>query len=212
MGGLKALATAVSKGDLTTTIKLVEQSLVEGIKAEVVLNDGLVAGMEIVNWQFENNIIYIPAVLIAGRAMKGGMEILEPILSRSDAKPVGKFLIGTVERDLHDIGKNIVIIMLKGKGFDVIDLGVDVPPEMFVEQAKVTGAVLIGLSALLTTTMFAMEKTLNALRDAGITAKVMVGGAPVTAEYATKIGANYASDASTAANMAVELLNSRQSV
>jgi 5-methyltetrahydrofolate--homocysteine methyltransferase len=213
MADLKALATAISEGDLTATVKLVEEGLADGTGAEVLLNDGLIAGMEIVNWQFKNDIIYVPDVLIAGRAMKEGMEILEPEFLGTNAKPVGKFLIGTVEGDLHDIGKNIVVIMLKGKGFEVVDLGVDVPPEMFVERAKKEEENLrwIGLSALLTTTMSNMEKILGALRDGGITTRVMVGGAPVTEDYATKIGANYAPDASLAANIAVELLDSGRS-
>lgn len=211
MADLKALATAVSEGNLTTTVELVEKGLADGIGAERLLNEGLIAGMDIVNNRFKKYIIYVPEVLIAGRAMKMGIEILGPELSGTYAEPVGKFLIGTVQGDLHDIGKNLVSIMLTGKGFEVIDIGVDVPPETFVEQAKDTGAQLVGMSALLTTTMPAMEKTLGALRDGGITAKVMVGGAPITEDYATKIGASYAPDASSAANIAVELLESGRS-
>jgi 5-methyltetrahydrofolate--homocysteine methyltransferase len=139
--------------------------------------------------------------------MKSGMEVLEPILSAAGIEPIGKCMVGTVQGDLHDIGKNLVIMMLKGAGFEVIDVGIDIAPEKFIEMAKSTGVSLIGLSALLTTTMPAMEKSIKAMKDAGITAKIMVGGAPVTQQYADKIGADgYSPDAAAAVDLAKKLL------
>lgn len=208
---LEGLAEVVSKGDSPRTEEIVKEGLAEGIPAERLLNDGLVAGMEIVNNRFKKHIIYIPEVLVAGRAMKMGITVLESELSGINTKPVGKFLIGTIQNDLHDIGKNLVAIMVKGKGVEVKDLGVDVSPEKFVKEVKVEKPDLIGLSALLTTTMGAMEKTVKALKAAGVTAKIMVGGAPITQAYADKIGADsYAPNASSAANIAVEFLKNNQ--
>jgi 5-methyltetrahydrofolate--homocysteine methyltransferase len=159
--------------------------------------------MDVIGGRFKRNEVYIPEVLIAARAMKTAMEVLEPELSKAGVKPIGKFLIGTVQGDLHDIGKNLVAMMMKGAGFEVIDLGVDISPEKFVEQAKATGIGLIGMSALLTTTMPAIEKTIQALKDAGVDAKIMIGGAPVTQGYADKVGADgYAADAATAVDVA----------
>jgi 5-methyltetrahydrofolate--homocysteine methyltransferase len=139
--------------------------------------------------------------------MKMAMEVLEPELVKAGVEPVGKFMIGTVQGDLHDIGKNLVAMMLKGAGFEVVDLGVDIGPDKFVEQAKAAGTQLIGMSALLTTTMPAMEKTIKALKDAGVGAKIMIGGAPVTQGYADKIGADgYAADAASAVDLAKSLV------
>jgi 5-methyltetrahydrofolate--homocysteine methyltransferase len=139
--------------------------------------------------------------------MKMAMEVLEPELVKAGVKPVGKFMIGTVKGDLHDIGKNLVAMMLKGAGFDVLDLGIDVGPEKFIEKAKATGIQLIGMSALLTTTMPSMEKTIKALKEAGVSAKIVIGGAPVTQGYADKIGADgYAPDAASAVDLAKGLV------
>jgi 5-methyltetrahydrofolate--homocysteine methyltransferase len=172
-----------------------------------VLKDGLIAGMDVVGVRFKSNEIYIPEVLIAARAMKMAMQVLEPELVKAGVKPVAKFVIGTVQGDLHDIGKNLVAMMMKGAGFEVIDLGVDVTSEKFVERAKATGAQLVGMSTLLTTTMPKMEKTLKELRNAGLKAKVMIGGAPVTQNYADKIGADgYAADAASAVDVAKRLI------
>ncbi|MHC4702733.1 MAG: cobalamin-dependent protein [Planctomycetota bacterium] len=172
-----------------------------------VLDDGLIAGMDVIGARFKKNEVYIPEVLIAARAMKMAMEILEPELAKAGVEPVGKFLIGTVQGDLHDIGKNLVAMMLKGAGFEVVDLGVDVDPEKFVEQVKAADANVVGMSALLTTTMPGMEKTLKALRDANVSAKIMVGGAPVTQDYADRIGADgYAADAASAVDVAKSLV------
>ncbi len=203
MADLKALADAIIKGDQNTAVEITKAALDENTPAESVLNDGLIAGMEVIGGRFKKNEVYIPEVLIAARAMKMAMEILEPELAREGVKPRGKFLIGTVQGDLHDIGKNLVAMMLKGAGFEVIDIGVDIGPEKFVEQAKATGAQVVGMSALLTTTMPSIEKTLNALKEAGVTAKVMIGGAPVTQGYADKIGADgYSPDAASAVDTA----------
>jgi 5-methyltetrahydrofolate--homocysteine methyltransferase len=207
MADLKALADAIIKGDQNAAVEITKAALDEGTAAKSVLEEGLIAGMDVIGGRFKKNEIYIPEVLIAARAMKMAMEILEPELAKAGVKPVAKFLIGTVQGDLHDIGKNLVAMMLKGAGFEVIDLGVDVGPEKFVEQAKSTETQLIGMSALLTTTMPGMEKTVKALKDAGVSAKVMIGGAPVTQGYAEKIGADgYTPDAASAVDLAKSLV------
>jgi len=209
MADLKALADAIIKGDQNAAVEITKAALDEGTSAESVLNDGLIAGMDVIGGRFKKNEVYIPEVLIAARAMKMAMEILEPELAKAGVKPRGKFLIGTVQGDLHDIGKNLVAMMLKGAGFEVIDIGVDIGPEKFVEQAKATGAQVVGMSALLTTTMPSIEKTLNALKEAGVTAKVMIGGAPVTQGYADKIGADgYSPDAASAVDTAKSFIPS----
>jgi len=207
MADLKALAQAIITADQNQAVEITKQALNEGTPPKTVLHDGLIAGMDVVGARFKNNEIYIPEVLIAARAMKSAMEILEPELAKAGVEPIERFLIGTVQGDLHDIGKNLVAMMLKGAGFKVIDLGVDVPPEKFIEQAKAFGVQLVGMSTLLTTTMPAMEKTLKAIRDADISAKVMIGGAPVTQGYADKIGADgYAADAASAVDTAKKLI------
>jgi len=207
MTDLKALAEAVIKGDQNAAVKITKSALQQGTPAKNVLDEGLIAGMDVVGARFKKNEVYIPEVLIAARAMKMAMELLEPELAKAGVKPMGTFLIGTVQGDLHDIGKNLVAMMLKGAGFKVTDLGVDVNPERFVEQAKAADSELIGLSALLTTTMPSMERTIKALKEAGISAKIMVGGAPVTQGYADKIGADgYAADAASAVDVAKGLL------
>src|SRR4030042_4747702 len=158
MADLKALAEAVIKGDQKTAVKIPKAAIDEGTAAKKILDEGLIAGMDVVGARFKKSEIYIPEVLIAARAMKMSMEILEPELVKAGVEPVGKLLIGTAKGDLHDIGKNLVAMMLKGAGFEVIDLGVDVAPEKFVEQAKAVGTAFVGISALLTTTMPSMEK------------------------------------------------------
>jgi 5-methyltetrahydrofolate--homocysteine methyltransferase len=207
MADLKALADAVISGDQNAAVEITKAAIEEGTAAKSVLDDGLIAGMDVVGARFKKNEIYIPEVLIAARAMKMAMEILEPELVKAGVEPVGKLLIGTVQGDLHDIGKNLVAMMLKGAGFEVIDLGVDVGPEKFVEQVKAADAQLVGMSALLTTTMPGMERTVKALKDAGVPVKVMIGGAPVTQDYADRIGADgYAPDAASAVDMAKSLV------
>lgn len=207
MADLKALADAVIKGDQSTAVEITKTALAEGTAAKSVLEDGLIAGMNVIGGRFKRNEVYIPEVLIAARAMKMAMEVLEPELVKAGVEPVGKFIIGTVKGDLHDIGKNLVAMMLKGAGFEVVDLGIDVGPEKFVQIAKDTGIPLIGMSALLTTTMTSMEKIIKALKEAGISAKIVIGGAPVTQEYADKIGADgYAADAASAVDLAKSLV------
>jgi 5-methyltetrahydrofolate--homocysteine methyltransferase len=207
MADLKALAEAIIKGDQNTAVTITRAALKEKTPAERVLNEGLIAGMDVIGVRFKKNEVYIPEVLIAARAMKSAMEILGPELIKAGVEPIGKFVIGTVQGDLHDIGKNLVAMMLKGAGFEVIDLGVDVAPEKFVERAKAAGAQLIGISALLTTTMPAMEKTVKAIKAAKVSVKVMIGGAPVTQGYADKISADgYAADAATAVEIAKRLV------
>lgn len=207
MADLKALADAVINGDQNTALETTKAALEEGTAPKDVLDNGLIAGMDIVGARFKKNEIYIPEVLIAARAMKMAMEVLEPELVKAGVEPVGKLLIGTVQGDLHDIGKNLVAMMLKGAGFEVVDLGVDVGPEKFIEQVKAANVQLIGMSALLTTTMPGMEKTIKALKDAGVPVKVMIGGAPVTQDYADRIGADgYAPDAASAVDLAKSLV------
>ena len=207
MADLKALSDAIIKGDQKTAVEITKAALAEGMAPGSILEDGLIAGMNVIGTRFKANEVYIPEVLIAARAMKMAMEVLEPELAKAGIEPLGKVMVGTVQGDLHDIGKNLVIMMLKGAGFSVTDVGVDVTPEKFVELAKEDGAQVVGLSALLTTTMPSMEKTVQALKDAGVTAKVMIGGAPVTQGYADKIGADgYAADAATAVDIAKSLL------
>ncbi len=203
MADLKALAEAVIRGDQNTAVEVTKAALAGGTAPKEILDEGLIAGMDVVGARFKNNEIYIPEVLIAARAMKMAMQVLEPELVKAGVQPV----VGTVQGDLHDIGKNLVAMMLKGAGFEVIDLGVDVTPEKFAAEAKAKGVNLIGMSALLTTTMPGMEKTIKALKEAGVTAKIMVGGAPVTQSFADKVGANgYAPDAASAVDTAKKLV------
>ena len=203
MADLKVLADAVIKGDQNAAVQLTKAAMEEGMAVKSILDDGLIGGMDELAARWKRNEVYIPEVLIAARAMKAAMQILEPELVKAGVEPTGKFLIGTVQGDLHDIGKNLVAMMLKGAGFKVADIGVDIAPEKFIEQAKATDAQLIGMSALLTTTMPAMEKTLKAMRDAGVSANIVIGGAPVTQAYADKIGADgYAADAASAVDLA----------
>ena len=187
---------------------LITAALKEGTPAESVINDGLIAGMDVVGARFKKNEVYIPEVLLAARAMKMGMDILKPEIIKAGIKPIGKCLVGTVQGDLHDIGKNLVAMMLKGAGFEVIDLGVDVGPDKFVEQVKTQDVQVVGMSTLLTTTMPAIEKALKAIKDAGVLVKIMIGGAPVTQDYADQIGADgYAADAASAVDLAKSLLS-----
>ena len=187
---------------------LITAALKEGTPAESVINDGLTGGMEVVGARFKKNEIYIPEVLLAARAMKMGMTFLEPEIIKAGIKPIGKCVVGTVQGDLHDIGKNLVAMMLKGAGFEVVDLGVDVGPDKFVEQAKTQDVQVVGMSTLLTTTMPGIEQALKAIKDAGVLVKIMIGGAPVTQDYADEIGADgYAADAASAVDLAKSLLS-----
>jgi 5-methyltetrahydrofolate--homocysteine methyltransferase len=208
MADLKGLSEAIINGDQSAAVELTKQALSDGDDPETILNNGLIEGMNIIGVRFKNNEVYIPEVLISARAMKMAMEVLEPRLVEAGVEPIGKCVIGTVQGDLHDIGKNLVAMMLKGAGFEVTDIGIDAPVEKFIEQAKATGAQIVGISSLLTTTMTSMEKSLKAIRQAGLDVKVMIGGAPVTQSYADKIGADgYAPDAASAVDLAKSLLN-----
>ena len=207
MADLEGMAQALEKGDRDTVVKLVREALDEGTSAEEILNKGLIVGMDSIGRKFKANEVYVPEVLIAARAMAGGMEIIEPILAETDVKPRGKVVIGTVKQDLHDIGKNLVGMMLKGGGFQVVDAGVDVDPEKFVSAAKEAGADIIALSALLTTTMPNMKSVIDALKAAGVNVKVMIGGAPITQGFADEIGADgYAADAASAVDLARDMV------
>jgi len=207
MANLEALKTAVIKGDQNTAQEVTKEALNEGMDPEKILEEGLIAGMNVIGAAFKKNEVYVPEVLIAARAMKMAMEILEPKLAEAGVEPIGTVVMGTVKGDLHDIGKNLVTMMLKGAGFNVIDIGTDAEPMKFVEAIKENKAKAVGLSALLTTTMPMMEKTVAAIKESGTGTKVMVGGAPVTQEYADKIGAEgYAADAATAVDVAKALL------
>ena len=203
------LATALIGGKAPVVKELTQKALDSGESPQAVLTNGLVAGMSVVGEKFKNNEFYVPEVLIAARAMKGGMAILKPMLAAAGVQPVAKVAIGTVRGDLHDIGKNLVAMMMEGAGFEIIDLGVDVKPEQFVASVKEKGANIICLSALLTTTMPAMKETIQAIHEAGLKDEVdvMIGGAPVTQHYADEIGADgYSPDAASAVDKAKELL------
>jgi len=207
MTDMNVLKNAVINGDQNTATEITKQALDEGIDPEIILQQGLIAGMNVVGAAFKKNEVYVPEVLIAARAMKMAMEVLEPKLVEAGVEPLGTVIIGTVQGDLHDIGKNLVMMMLKGAGFNVIDLGTDVSPEKFLAAVQEHQAKLVGLSALLTTTMPMMNKSIDTFKEAGLDTKVMVGGAPVTQDYANKIGAQgYAPDAATAVDVAKELL------
>lgn len=208
MADMQAIAKAVEGGRRKVVDQLVREALAEGVKAEEILNNGLVVGMTELGEQFKNGEVYVPEVLVAARAMKAGTEILKPLLVAENVQSLGTVAIGTVEGDLHDIGKNLVGMMLEGNGFTVVDLGVDVSPEKFVEAVK-NGAQGIGMSALLTTTMPMMAKVVERLKEEGLRdqVKVMIGGAPITQEYADQIGADgYSTDAASAAELAKKLL------
>lgn len=206
---LNPIAQNLIKGNADEVGRLTRQALDEGMSPQDVLHNGLLAGMAVVGQQFRDNEIFLPEVLVRARAMKAGMEHLEPMLAASGIEPVGRFLIGTVKGDIHDIGKNLVVMMLKGAGIQVIDLGINVPTQKFVEAVAQHKPDVIGMSALLTTTMAQMKVNMEAFRTAGVLdgTRVMVGGAPVTKEYAASIGAHgYAANASTAVTRALELI------
>jgi len=210
MAKYQELADSIIKGDNVKSKEIARGLVDEGVSAVEILNDGLMPGMDVVGKKFKANEFYIPEVLIAARAMHAAMDIIKPLLSETGTDTKGKIIIGTVQGDLHDIGKNLVGMMLEGGGYTVVDLGVDIPSEKFVEEIKKNGVKLIGLSALLTTTMTGMKTVIDTLKADKETAgvKVMVGGAPLTQEYADSIGAaGYAPDASSAVDLANDLLS-----
>lgn len=197
MSILDNISEALQKGDHETVAQLTEQAIADKLGAQKILDDGLIAGMAVVGEKFKNHQIFLPHVLLAARAMYAGMDLLKPLMLKDNVKTIGKVVIGSVKGDLHDIGKNLVGIMLKGAGFEVIDLGSDVPPEKFVQTAIAENADAIGMSALLTTTMVGMKDVIDLMKSNGIygTVKVVIGGAPVTKEFAKEIGADsYAFD------------------
>ncbi|HEY3397144.1 MAG TPA: corrinoid protein [Armatimonadota bacterium] len=209
MADLQALADAVIAGNRDEVSKMTQAAIDEGVSASDVINNGLIAGMAVVGTKFKANEFYVPEVLIAARAMHAGMDIVKPLLAASGVQPKGTVVIGTVKGDLHDIGKNLVSMMLEGGGFEVIDLDVDVAPEAFVATVKDKKPNLVALSALLTTTMPSMKDTIDAFVAAGVRdqVKIMIGGAPVTQEYSDEIGADgYSPDAASAVDLANSLL------
>ena len=207
MPDLQAIADALIQGDRDTVVTLCTKAIEEGVPSADVLEQGLIAGMSVVGARFKANEVYVPEVLIAARAMHGGLDILEPHLKDSGVKPAGVIVLGTVKGDLHDIGKNLVGMMMKGGGLKVVDVGIDVSPEKFVEAVKDSDAQVVALSALLTTTMPQMSEVIKAIQDAGVSVKTLIGGAPVTQSYADEIGADgYAPDAASAVDVAMELI------
>jgi len=205
---LQLIAAALIDGDDDTVDELTRAALDEGRTALEIMDDGLIAGMGVVGIKFRENIIFVPEVLACARAMKAGMAHIEPILSASGVDPVGKVVMGTVKGDLHDIGKNLCIMMLRGAGFTVVDLGVDVDADRFIEAVENEQPAVMGMSALLTTTMPNMGKTIDAFVDEGLrdTVKIIVGGAPVTPEFAEDMGADgYGKDAMACVAITKEL-------
>jgi len=206
---LGQISEMLQKGKAKDVAQLVEKALADGVEPASILNEGLLAGMGIIGGKFKRNEVYVPEVLIAARAMKAGMEILQPKLADSGVEPKGTAVVGTVKGDLHDIGKNLVCMMLEGAGFKVVDVGIDVEPDKFVAAAIENKAAVVGVSALLTTTMTNMKAVVEAVKasEAAGTTKVMIGGAPVTQAFADEIGADgYAADAASAADLALSLI------
>lgn len=209
MADLDKISIALQKGDANKVAALVKQALEENIVPKEVLENGLIKGMGIIGDKFKKNEVYVPEVLIAARAMHSGMDVLRPKLVETGVKNIGKVVIGTVKGDLHDIGKNLVKMMLEGVGFEVIDLGADVSADNFVAAVREHQPDIIGMSALLTTTMINMAEVIKGLKVAGLRdkVKVMIGGAPITQDYAEQIGADsYAPDAASASDLAKKFI------
>jgi len=209
MSEFQTLAEAVVKGDIKTAVAETQSALDAGSKVQSILDKGLIAAMDEVGDRYSKGLIFVPQMLRSAKTMKECMKLLQPFFREGDITSKGKVLIGTVKGDLHDIGKNLVAMMMEGAGFEIIDLGVDVPPEKFVQKAQEVEPDIVGMSALLSTTMPSMPKTIEALLKAGVRGKVkvMIGGAPVTEKYAQEIKADsYASDAGSAVSKAKELL------
>ena len=203
------IAVKVEAGDVGAVESLVNEAMENDMKAEEILSNGLVGGMMSIGVKFKNNTVFIPEVLIAARAMKSGLKLLGPLLAQQKAKAKAKIVVGTVKGDLHDIGKNIVCIMLEGAGFEVIDLGIDVPKEKFIQAIKDEKPDVLGMSALLTTTMGEMKEVIDAVNNANIKngLKILVGGAPVTKEFADEINADaFAEDAAVAVDIVNNLI------
>ena len=212
MSTIEDICTFLQKGRAKNVKALVTQAIEEGCNPKDILNDGLLGGMMIIGEKFKNNEVFVPEVLVAARALNAGLGILEPKLVEVGNEPVGKAVIGTVKGDLHDIGKNLVTMMLKGNGFDVYDVGVDVEPQAFIDKAEEVDADIICMSALLTTTMPNMDETIKLLQEKGLRDKyiVMVGGAPVNQAFADQIGADYYTpDAATCAEVAKKAVSEK---
>ena len=210
---LSDISEKLQQGRGKIVVQLIEEALNEGCDPEKILNEGLLAGMDVIGEKFRNNEIFVPEVLIAARAMNMGAQILKPHLVANGVAVAGKVCIGTVQGDLHDIGKNLVKMMMEGKGLEVIDLGTDVPAERFVQTAIDEKCDIICCSALLTTTMHVMDEVVKAAEAAGIRdkVKIMIGGAPVSDDFCKQIGADiYTSDAASAANAAVDFCKNKQ--
>jgi 5-methyltetrahydrofolate--homocysteine methyltransferase len=209
MVDLNNVSEALQRGDVEKVEELVKKALEENFVPKNILEDGLIKGMDIIGAKFKKNEVYVPEVLIAARAMHAGMSILRPKLAETGVKNIGTVAIGTVKGDLHDIGKNLVKMMLEGAGFEVIDLGIDVSVDKFVEAITEYQPNVLGMSALLTTTMIQMQEVIKAISDAGLRdkVKIMIGGAPITQNYANQIGADgYSPDAASAADKAKTFL------
>jgi 5-methyltetrahydrofolate--homocysteine methyltransferase len=205
---VQKIAKSLYGGNVEAVAELVQDALDSGMEPADVLNDALLAGMDQVGRDFKEGVLFVPEVLFAARSMQAGMDVLRPLLADSDIVSSGKYVLGTVKGDMHDIGKNLVRMMLEGGGFEAIDLGVDVDPETFVDAVREHKPDLLGMSALLTTTMAQMKVTIDALIEAGLrdSVKIVIGGAPVTADFARQIGADaFAEDAATAVDVAREL-------
>lgn len=210
MSILESISVALQKGKAKEVKELVQQAIDQKITAESILNDGLMAGMNIIGGKFKRNEVFVPEVLVAGRAMNIGAAMLKPLLVTDGVKNKGTVVIGTVKGDLHDIGKNLVRMMIEAKGFEVIDLGVDVPTESFLQTAKEKQADIVCLSALLTTTMNEMRNVVDLFEKSGVRKdfRIMIGGAPITQSFCTTIGADvYTRDAAAAADAALELVS-----
>lgn len=204
------IAEVLQKGQVAEVQRLVKEALDQGLKSEGILNEGLLKGMMDIGDRWKRNEAFVPEVLIAARAMNGGMEVLEKALADEDVQPKGTVIMGTVKGDLHDIGKNLVVMMMKGAGYKVIDLGVDIPAEKFVEAAEAHQADVVCMSALLTTTMPYIKTVVDEFKNKGVREKyaIMAGGAPVTEEYVKEVGGDfYTKDAVSAADKLAEIIN-----
>ena len=206
MSTLANLGELVVAGNESGVVEAVNAMVADKADPVAIINEGLLSGMNIVGEKFKNGEMFVPEVLMAARAMNAGMDIVKPLLAEGDVTSLGTVVIGTVKGDLHDIGKNLVVMMLESAGFKVVNLGVDAKKEAFVEAAKENNADIVAMSAMLTTTMTYMDEIIKTCKDAGIDAKYMIGGAPVTPAYAEKISAIYTADASTAAEKAKALV------
>lgn len=210
MDKLSEIKELMQQGRAKNVVTLVQEALDEGIEANVILNDALLAGMAIIGDKFKREEIFVPEVLVAARAMNKGVEVLKPYLQDSSNISKGTAVLGTVKGDLHDIGKNLVRIMMEGKGIDVIDLGIDISAETFIDEAKKNHADIICCSALLTTTMPEMKRVVDLVKEENLDVKVMIGGAPVNQEFCDEIGADYyTDDAASAADVATSILEGR---